>query len=357
MTSILVEKKMAGTFLGGGKWNMFKKLKKLIPPAVLPDVVAGCWGPAPPLPAAASVCFPSRGVSPELLRSPRPPPRAGAETTEPGGRPAESACPAAPPADSAKQTIRVGPSQQESEHSKMLDSFCLLWACCGVVGGLWRVCLGDGYPLRSVCSLRGPATAAGSGGFHGTPVWRLEISSHGNDAKRNWQNFDSAILQPYTKMRAFKHFKRLFHIAGRRVCHFFPPLCVTFVTATPPGCRGTVSFRHVVTSLRVAHGEYQSGSWQTRRPLAKNNLKSVVLQTEYNQDQHREQEWRHGRSKRASTGKYNSLIQNTTRLEAAFLKSLMNTWHFFSPGSASASSSGRCPTVGGLYTLGSSLGS
>ena len=69
------------------------------------------------------------------------------------------------------------PSQQESEHSTMLDSFCLLWACCGVVGGLWRVCLGDGCPLRSVCSLRGPATAAGSAGFHGTPVWRQEISS------------------------------------------------------------------------------------------------------------------------------------------------------------------------------------
>lgn len=92
------------------------------------------------------------------------------------------------------------------------------------------MCLGDGCPLRSVCSLRGPATAAGSGGFHGTPVWRLEISSHGNDAKQNLQNSDSAILQHYTKMRVFIlslfYFKRLFHIAGRRVFHFFPP-CVS----------------------------------------------------------------------------------------------------------------------------------
>lgn len=67
----------------------------------LPDVVAGCSGPWTPASGAASVCCPSHGASPGPRRSPPPRPQAGAETTEPGGRPAEPACPAAPPADPA----------------------------------------------------------------------------------------------------------------------------------------------------------------------------------------------------------------------------------------------------------------
>lgn len=75
-----------------------------------PGAVAGCSGLGPPASAVTSVCYWSRGVSPGPRRSPQPHPQAGAETTKPGVRPAESACHLAPPADSAKHKIRDGDS-------------------------------------------------------------------------------------------------------------------------------------------------------------------------------------------------------------------------------------------------------
>lgn len=95
----------------------------------LPDAAAGRRGRRPPASAAASACCPSPGSSLGSLCRPLAPPQAGAGTTAAGGRCAEPASAAAPPAGPVKRGD--GSSMPECAPSLIIN-VCLPAGCYGV---------------------------------------------------------------------------------------------------------------------------------------------------------------------------------------------------------------------------------
>lgn len=97
------------------------------PSGALPHAAAERRGGRPPASAAASACCPSPGSPLGSLCCPLAPPQAGAGTTAAGGRSAELASAAAPPADPVKR----GDGSLMPEYAQSLGiSVCLPAGCC-----------------------------------------------------------------------------------------------------------------------------------------------------------------------------------------------------------------------------------
>lgn len=167
----------------------------------LPDVVSECWYPGPPASAAASVCCLSRGVSPGPHLPPQSSLWAAAETTEPKGRPAGSACPATPSADSAShKNERRGWCFPAAKW--ILDSVWLYlltvsiwWWCCRTLTGVSEWLLARARRLVSALA------------SHSSREWRVSWNSCVEGKGRSWQEqsvfvSESARSQLYVGFRA-----------------------------------------------------------------------------------------------------------------------------------------------------------